>query len=41
MAALIFYCYHQSEKEVKVCFEFGFLGLKNERVFSMESRDLG
>ena len=41
MAALIFCCYLQSEEEVGVCVEFGFLGLKNERVFSMELRDLG
>ena len=32
MAALIFCCYLQSEEEVGVCVEFGFLGLKNERV---------
>ena len=41
MAALIFCCYLQFEKEVGVCVEFGFLDLKNERVFRMESRDLG
>lgn len=39
--ALIFCCYLQFEKKVGVCVEFGFLGLKNERVFNMESRDLG
>ena len=41
MAALIFCCYLHFEKEVGVCVEFGFLDLKNERVFRMESRDLG
>ena len=38
---LILCCYLQSKKEARVCVEFGFLGLKNERDFRYGVKGFG